>query len=219
MLRDKRYGSKGFRALPVALMLVFGANYSTEALPPPNKISFQLFPNPQLNVIPCLRASAGVVPSVLVTVERQKFNDQMTLTLKNFKPGLAFDLFTVENSPLRSNGTRDPLFKNFGLAWYQSDIETGTAATTVTIKTVLLDEIFGFDPKVNLPPTNTFHVGFWFDKPKDAAACGFAGPPTPFNPIHKAGPNAFISKPRGVAGLGPLCTNPDNSTTPPTCKL
>jgi hypothetical protein len=30
----------------------------------------------------------------------------------------------------------------------------------VTIKAILLDQIFGFDPAVNLPPANTFHIGF-----------------------------------------------------------
>src|SRR5713101_4133329 len=48
-------------------------------------------------------------------------NDKLTLKLDHFKPGLAFDLFTVERSKLFSNGTVDPATNfTFGLAWYQS---------------------------------------------------------------------------------------------------
>ena len=61
-------------------------------------------------------------------------------------------------------------------------------------------------------PTNTFHVGFWFNNPADAAACGFdATSPTPFNGEHRAGPLAMISVPDATTGLGPLCLNPDAS--------
>ena len=57
------------------------------------------------------------------------------------------------------------------MAWYQSDIKIGkqTDDGHVQIKTILLDDIFGFDPDVRLAPTNTFHLGFWFDNP---AGCG-----------------------------------------------
>src|SRR5215472_4664569 len=93
----------------------------------------------------------------------------------------------------------------------------------VQIKTILLDDIFGFDPDVRLAPTNTFHLGFWFDNPQDAAAlpsCHFdPTKPTPFNGEHKAGPFAMISVPDAKTGLGPLCTNPNNSTTPASCTL
>ncbi|MGB8703320.1 MAG: hypothetical protein WCD18_28215, partial [Thermosynechococcaceae cyanobacterium] len=150
--------------------------------------------------------------------QRGSVNDTMTLTLKGFKKGLDFDLFSIENSLFRSNGTIDPNFQNFGLAWYQSDIHISGSPTKVTIKTILLDQIFGFDPKVSLAPTNTFHVGFWFNNPADAVPCGFdASKPTPFNGEQKAGPLAFISKPKATK-LGPLCSNPNTTTNPPTCN-
>jgi hypothetical protein len=58
-----------------------------------------------------------------------------------------------------------------------------------------------------IAPTHTFHVGFWFDKPEDAVACGFdATKPTPFNSEHKAGPNAMISVADPVTRQGPLLT-------------
>jgi hypothetical protein len=47
-----------------------------------------------------------------------KLNDTLTLELEHFKPGLAFDLFTVERSKLLSNGTVDPSTTfTFGLVW------------------------------------------------------------------------------------------------------
>jgi hypothetical protein len=139
---------------------------------------------------------------------------------------LKFDLFTVQHSSLLANGKPAPAFKNFGLAWYQSDIEINKDYDKdkdgdtghVKIQTILLDQIFGFDPAVGLAPTNTFHVGFWFNNPEDAEACGFDdSKPTPFNGEHKAGPLAMISVPDDDTGLGPLCTNPDTSTSPATC--
>ena len=41
----------------------------------------------------------------------------------------------------------------------------------------------------SLAPTPTFHVGFWFNDPENAAPCRFTSPaPTPFNGDHNAGP-------------------------------
>src|SRR5262249_50424716 len=120
----------------------------------------------------------------------------------------------------RADGTVDPAFKNFGLAWYQSDLEANDKGVMrATIRTILLDQIFGFDPNVSLPPTQTFELGFWFNKPEDAAACGFdPTEPTPVNGDHAAGPLAMISLPDAKTGLGPLCTKPDTSTTPAHCS-
>jgi hypothetical protein len=147
-----------------------------------------------------------------VDVHRGELNDTLTLRLHHFKPGLQFDLFTVQHSPFLANGNRDPAFTgSFGLAWYQSDVQVDINGNEeVSIKTILLDQIFGFDADTGLPPTNTFHVGFWFNNPEDAAGCGFTGF-TPFNGEHHAGPFAFISRPNATTGLGPLCVNPDSS--------
>ena len=52
-------------------------------------------------------------------------------------------------------------------------------------------------------------MGFWFNNPKDAAACGFdVNKATPFNGEHRAGPAAMISVPNATTKLGPLCTSP-----------
>jgi len=185
-----------------------------------DEITFKLIPNPA--VLDCLRANRYEEPRAEVTVIRGKLNDTLVLDLDGIKPGLAFDLFTVQHSPFFEGGSKDPSFTgSFGLAWYQSDIEIPKHRdeSHVRIKTILLDQIFGFDPDVKLPPTNTFHVGFWFNDPQDAVACGFdATHPTPFNGEHKAGPFAMISASDPITKLGPLCTDPTTSTTPASCN-
>jgi hypothetical protein len=183
------------------------------------QISFDLVPSAAF--IECMRGPSGADPRAHVTVTRGKLNDSLLLVLDGFKPGLAFDLFTVQNSNLRSDGSPDPAFKGFGLAWYQSDVQVSRRQETgrVRIRTILLDQIFGFDPAVGLAPTNTFHVGFWFNDPQDAVACGFdPAKPTPFNGEHKAGPLAMISVPDPITKLGPLCTDPRSTTTPISCN-
>jgi hypothetical protein len=211
------------RGLLVALT-VLAVSGMASAQEKKDEITFNLLPNPA--VVDCLRANSFEEPRARATVIRGKLNDTLILDLDGIKPGLAFDLFTVEHSFFQANGTKDPNFTgSFGLAWYQSDVKIGKRSDDghVQIKTILLDDIFGFDPDVRLPPTNTFHLGFWFDNPADAAAeptCHFdPTQPTPFNGQHKAGPFAMLSVPDSKTGLGPLCTDPNNSTTPASCTL
>jgi hypothetical protein len=177
---------------------------------------FPLYANPAF--VHCLSNPASSdAPIAVARLIRGELNDTLQLNVHNLKPNLAFDLFTVQNSQLLFNGQVNPNFKNFGMAWYQTDVkadENGDAE--VQIHTILLDQIFGFDPVVNLPPTNTFHVGFWFNNPADAAACGFdVTKPTPFNGEHRAGPLAMISVPDAHTNLGPLCTQPNGHSCNP----
>ncbi len=205
------------------LGLLAAAGASAGAPPAGDKedeISFDLVPNPQF--VDCLRANYNEEPSAHATVIRGKLNDTLILDLDGFKPGLAFDLFTVQHSPFLANGTTDPSFTgSFGLAWYQSDIEIGKRHDSghVRIKTILLDQIFGFDPDVTLPPTNTFHVGFWFNNPADAQLCSRTPiKPTPFNGEHQAGPFAMISTTNVTTHLGPLCSDPKDPAHPSVCN-
>jgi hypothetical protein len=184
-------------------------------------IDFDLYVNPKF--VPCLAAwpnDPSRFPAVHIHVDRGDLNDALTLTGKNIKPGLKFDMFTVERSALNAQASADSAFHGFGLAWYQSDLEAnGGGGMNATIKTILLDQIFGFDTDVSLEPRNTFHVGFWFNNPQDAVACGFdASKPTPFNGEHKAGPLAMISVPGARSNLGPLCTDIDWSVSPARCN-
>jgi len=227
---DGARGTFGRVATWLSALLAVGATVlvpltaSAQGVPssPPDQIHFQLVPNPK--VVNCLAQfpnNPQLPPTADVYVSRGELNDRMTVVTKYIKPDLAFDLFTVQRSSLQANGTPDPAFKgSFGMAWYQSDLQAnGAGAGVAIINTILLDQIFGFDPDVSLPPTNTFHVGFWFNNPNDAAACGFdPSKPTPFNGEHRAGPLAMISVPDADTGLGPLCTNPNRSSTPASCN-
>jgi len=187
-----------------------------------HEIEFDLVPNPKfLNCLAQFPGDPSRPPMAHVKVTRGVLNDRLIMRIKNIKPDLAFDLFTVQRSSLLANGSPNPAFSgSFGLAWYQSDVEADDDGDgIVIIRTILLDQIFGFDPDVSLPPTNTFHVGFWFNNPQDAASCGFdVTKPTPFNGEHKAGPLAMISVPNATTDLGPLCTDPNTSTSPATCN-
>ena len=73
----------------------------------PDEISFNLTANPKF--AHCLvNDPLGPPPSGKVTVSRGTANDVMVVELKNFKPGAVFDLFTIERSNLKSDGTVDP---------------------------------------------------------------------------------------------------------------
>jgi hypothetical protein len=189
---------------------------------PQDVVRFDLHPNPKfLDCLAQFPGDATRAPSAQVTVVQGNVNDELTLRGRNIKPGLHFDLFTVERSTLDATGRVDPTVNSFGLAIYQSDLAAkgGDGEVRAKIQTVLLDDPFAFDPLVGLVPTNTFHLGFWFDNPDDAVPCGFdPAQPTPFNGEHHAGPLAMISVPDATIGLGPLCLDPDLSTDPAHCS-
>ncbi|HET7785517.1 MAG TPA: hypothetical protein VFL36_06065 [Myxococcales bacterium] len=187
-----------------------------------DRVQFDLHINPRFAT--CLAQFPGDntrLPSATATLVRGELNDSLELRGRNIKPGLKFDLFTVERSTLKSDGTPDATIPNVGFAWYQSELEANDdGRVRAAIRTILLDEIFGVDQAVPLAPVNTFHLGFWFDDPQDAAACGFNPlAPTPFNGKHHAGPLAMITVPDATTALGPLCTHPDTSTVPARCGL
>jgi hypothetical protein len=202
--------------LTIAAMTLFIATTRTWAQA--SETTFKLAVNTPFTA--CVGDTSPDKPSATVTVVRGKLNDVLILHARHLKPNVSFDLFTTQNSNLLSNGQLDPNFKGFGLAWYQSDLQADSNGNAdVTIKTILLDQIFGFDPAVALPPTNTFHVGFWFNNPEDAVSCGFdPTKPTPFNGEHTAGPNAMMSVPNSRTNLGPLCTNPTSTSAGFVCN-
>ena len=205
-------------ALAIAATAGLGANTAIGASPKVASTTFSL--HPAVALIPCMRQNAGTTPTATATITRGRLNDTQRIKLTGFKPGLVFDLFTIQNSNQTATGDPTPGFANFGMAWYQSEIKVNTSGEArATIQTILLDEVFGFDAATGLPPTNTFHLGFWFDDPTTAIPCGFSGVPTPFNGEHSAGPNAFISRPDATTNLGPLCTRPVHSGTTFACHL
>ena len=177
----------GFTSLAAVCLMISATDHASAADP-----TFHLFVNKSFRA--CLE-QPGTRAKAIAQVRRGRLNDTLELDLSGFKPGLNFDLFTVEKSNQLADGTPDPGFTNFGLAWYQSDVHiTADGTGAVKIKTILLDQIFGFDPVVSLPPTNTFHVGFWFNNPADAQAAGCPNTVTPFNGEHNAGIQALSTR-------------------------
>jgi hypothetical protein len=95
----------------------------------------------------------------------------------------------------------------FGLAWYQGDIETNRYGTghgrfigrfsketfivapgVAPAPLVFNDQPFpdaSQNPATN--PVQLYHLGLWFNDPKDAVKAGAAGAITPFNGEHHAG--------------------------------
>jgi hypothetical protein len=201
-----------------ALSLCTGAAYAQSTV---NKTTFTLVPNAAF--LQCLSADGTTPPVAKVVVNRGNLNDTLAIHVTGLKPNLQFDLFTVQRSPFLADGSKDPDFPGtFGLAWYQSDLDAddnGNADINMPLRSIFLDQIFGFDGDKNpdgstiLPPVNTYHVGFWFNMPSDAAPCGFdVTKPTPFNGEHQAGPLAMISIPVAATNLGPLCVSPEEGT-------
>src|SRR5882672_2367698 len=140
-------------AVAVAALVLAVQPAVAQDRPDINLINFDLHVNPKFAA--CQGVPGGPAPTVHVSVKRGKLADTLTIEGNNFRPKLAFDMFTVQRSSLLSDGTADPNFTNFGMAWYQSDLEaSGLGHFKTTIKTILLDQIFGFDPDASLSPTN-----------------------------------------------------------------
>ena len=126
----------------------------------------------------------------------------------------------MQRSNQLASGTPNPAFTTFGMAWYQSDVETDSSgAATVTVKTILLDQIFGFDPGRIARADQHLQCGLLVRLGRRGAAV-LAHPlaATPFNGEHNAGPVAFITRPNSKTGLGPLCTAPEKSGSAFICK-
>ena len=200
--------SLGARVLAGAAIALFvgSATAAAATSSKPHEESFAMFP--QSALLKCLKPSPDAPdPEVKVTVKRGDLNDRAEIHLKGFKPNLDFDLFTIQHSPQTATGAADAN-ASVGMAWYQTDLHVGhDGKGDAKIRTVLLDQVFGVDKDVALPPTNTFHLGFWFNNPADAHDCNFTGS-TPFNGEHTAGPLAFVTRPDATTALGPLCSDP-----------
>ena len=216
MIRSRMSRTVRFAAAGVALAAGVGVAAGVAgANGKPEETHFSM--TPLAKVVPCMAADGVTPPRIEVSVERGELNDVLSIRGRGFKPGIAFDLFTIQNSRLNAAGAPDPDFKGFGMSWYQSDLHANEyGRISARVRTILLDQIFGLVDGGATPvkPTNTFNVGFWFNSPDDAAACGFTGT-TPFNGEHAAGPLAFVTVPDATTNLGPLCTSPEQSPAGP----
>jgi hypothetical protein len=155
-------------------------------------------------------ATANCLPNATarVRVVSRGQNETMTVTASGLPPDTDFDLFIIQvpNAP-------------FGVSWYQSDLESdddGDASVqvigrfsvetfAVAPNTAPAPVVHSGDAATNpaFLPVHTFHVGFWFNSPADAAAAGCPATVTPFNGEHNAGVQAMST--RNFADLqGPL---------------
>lgn len=74
-------------------------------------------------------------------VQRGELSDVLILQAHHLEPNLGSDLFTIQNSNLLSDSQVDPSFKNFGLAWYQTDVQADSnGEAEVPIKTISRNE-------------------------------------------------------------------------------
>ena len=126
----------------------------------------------------------------------------MTIDAHGLPKNTDFDVFITQlpNAP-------------FGVSWYQGDLESNHSGTAhgsfvgrFSVETFAVAPGAGPAPVVHrspitdadtnpaFAPVHEYHVGVWFNSPKEAAAAGCANVVTPFNGEHNAGPQALSTR-------------------------
>jgi len=149
--------------------------------------------------MPVSAGAASCLPNATahVTITPHGATDEMHVRATGLPPNTDFDLFVIQvpTAP-------------FGFSWYQGDIETddsgvgnGDFVGRFSIETTVIDPnttsapvVFPTDAASNpapldltAPSIQTYHLGLWFNRPKDAAKAGCPSTQTPFNGEHNAG--------------------------------
>ncbi|MFO1432898.1 MAG: hypothetical protein U1F76_22755 [Candidatus Competibacteraceae bacterium] len=140
----------------------------------------------------CLPTASG-----RITVKSLGPVESLHVEVFKLKPKTDYDLFVIQvpNPP-------------FGLSWYQGDISTDANGNGVgdfvgrfSVETFIVAPGSAFGPQPVHPvdaiagsknpaipkPIHTYHLGLWFNSPKDAEAIGCPLTITPFNGDHTAG--------------------------------
>lgn len=119
---------------------------------PNSSFTFSLVPSPGItSCLPNAKGSVTITPSSL--------NDLMKVSVTGLAPSTGYDLFVLEipNKP-------------FGIAWYQSDLQTDlSGAGSVSVRGIFNKETFSVStggPTVTFAPTHQYHLGLWFNSPK-----------------------------------------------------
>jgi hypothetical protein len=142
------------------------------------------------------KGAQGCLPEAngRVTLNSLGIVEEMHVEVNFLPPNSDFDVFVIQvpNAP-------------FGLAWYQGDIETDAGGSGVSdffgrfsVETFIVapgvaqaPKVFPTDATKNpaTPPVQLYHVGIWFNSPKQALnlGCTAALVVTPFNGAHNAG--------------------------------
>lgn len=190
-----------WKALGLALvtcLLLTGAALAARAHQSNTRITFSM-------VRSAAAAKAGCLPnaSARVSVRSLGFAERMQVNVSGLPRNTDFDLFIIQvpNAP-------------FGLAWYQGDVETnrqgrGTSVFVgrFSIETFIVAPGSAPAPVVHsrppfpdassnpqTAPVHTYHVGLWFNRPRDAAAAGCPNTVTPFNGDHTASIQALSTR-------------------------
>ena len=142
-----------------------------------NGFTFNLVPSP--NITKCLPHAGGSV-----TIVPNDLNDLMMVNVTGLAPNTGYDLFVLQlpNKP-------------FGVAWYQSDLETdGHGSGSVNVRGIFNNETFSISTggTTTFPATHQYHLGLWFNDPqvpfKLGCEPGATSPTvTPFNGEQHAG--------------------------------
>ncbi len=116
-----------------------------------NSFSFNMIASPGINA--CLPKARGNV-----TITPGSLNDEMKVSVSGLVPNTGYDLFVTQlpNKP-------------FGIAWYQSDLETDAHGNgSVTVRGIFDVETFSVSQggTTQFAPTHQYHLGLWFNDPK-----------------------------------------------------
>ena len=134
---------------------------------------------PAAGISSCLAKAHGSV-----TITPGSLNDTMKVSVTGLAPSTGYDLFVIQvpNKP-------------FGVAWYQSDLQTdSTGAGSATVRGIFNKETFSVSTggTTTFSPTHQYHLGLWFNDPnvpfKLGCEPGATSPIiTPFNGEQHAG--------------------------------
>ena len=142
-----------------------------------SSFSFALVPS--TGITACLPHAAG-----RATITPGSLNDTMKVSVSGMPANTGFDLFVIQEPA-----------KPFGVSWYQTDIQAGSAGTgSATVRGVFNKETFSVSAggTVTFSPTHQYHLGLWFNDPSVPFNLGCepgATSPivTPFNGAQHAG--------------------------------
>ena len=173
------------------------------------------FAKPYAFDMPVSAGAATCLPNAKahVIIKRNGATENMHVRATGLPANTNFDLFVIQvpTAP-------------FGFSWYQGDIQTddngvgnGDFVGRFSIETTVIDPntaaapvVFPTDAASNpapldlaAPSIQTYHLGLWFGRPKDAAAAGCADTQTPFNGEHNAGIQV-LNTANFPADFGPL---------------
>jgi hypothetical protein len=169
----------GAVAAAVGLAAGLGATASAATgTAPATTFGFGLVPSSSA-ITACLPHASGHA-----TITTGKLNDTMKVTLSGMPASTGFDLFVIQQPAAP-----------FGVAWYQSDIQTSAYGTgSATVRGIFDAETFSVSVggTTTFSPTHQYHLGVWFNDPTVPFKLGCepgASTPivTPFNGEQHAG--------------------------------